>query len=63
MALFSRPSPEKVRAAVNLRRASPELRFRDLLPGIDNTRHDVHLSPAFVGFCRAYVVKLFVKHS
>lgn len=63
MALFSRPSPEKVRAASNLRGSSPELRFRDLLPGIDNTRHDVHLSPTFVRFCRAYITRLFVKHS
>jgi class 3 adenylate cyclase len=63
MALFSRLSPERVRAAVKLQRATPELRLHDLLPGVDNTRHDVHLSPAFIRFTRPYILKLFVKHS
>lgn len=63
MALFSRPSPDRVRAAISLRRSAPELRFHDLLPGIDNTRHDVYLSPALLRFSRVYISKLFVKHS
>ncbi len=63
MALFSRPSPERVRAVVGLARGAPDLRFQALVPGVDNFRHDVHLSPRFVSFAGPYIFKLFIKHS
>lgn len=63
MALFSRPSAERVRSAVRLNRSAPELLFQALVPGVDNFRHDVHLSPRFVKFAGSYIFKLFFKHS
>lgn len=63
MALFSRPSPERVHALVRLTRAAPDLRFQALVPGVDNFRHDVHLSPSLVKFAPGYILRLFVKHS
>ncbi len=63
MALFTRPSAERIRALLPLRRSAPDLRFQALVPGVDNFRHDVHLSPQFVGFSGGFILKLFVKHS
>ena len=63
MPLFSRSSPERVRAAVHLAESAPDLGFPSLVPGVDNFRHDVHLSPRFIGFARGYILKLFMKHS
>jgi hypothetical protein len=63
MALFSRPSPERVWATVRPQGAAPDLRFQSLVTGVDNLRHDVHLSPGFITFARGYIAKLFGKHS
>lgn len=63
MALFSRPNPERIRAVLHVRGAAPGLRFQSLIPGVDNLRHDVQLSPTFVSFARVYILELFVKHS
>ena len=63
MPLFSRSSPERVYAAVRVVGSAPDLRFSSLVPGVDNFRHDVHLSPRFIAFARGYVLKLFMKHS
>ena len=60
MALFSRPSPERVRAVVRLARAAPDLRFQALVPGVDNFRHDVHLSPRLLSFTIPFIYKLFI---
>ncbi len=63
MPLFSRSSPERVYAAVHLVGSAPDLRFPSLVPGVDNVRHDVHLSSRFIGFTGGYILKLFMKHS
>jgi len=63
MALFSRPNAERVRAALHPTRAAHDLQFQALTPGVDNLRHDVHLSPRFVKFASGYIFKLFFKHS
>ena len=63
MPLFSRSSPKRVRAVIRLVWSGPDLRFESLVPGVDNFRHDVHLSPRFIGYARGYIFKLFMKHS
>ena len=63
MALFQRPTPEKVRQAVRLVRYTPELKLQALVLGVDNIRHDVHLSPELRAFTADYVYQLVLKHS
>lgn len=41
---------------------SPEIRLEGLVAGVDNVRHDVHLSPKFVDVARGYLVKLIARH-
>jgi hypothetical protein len=40
----------------------PSLVLEDLVPGIDNVRHDVFLSPKFVDAARLHIFKLIAKH-
>src|SRR5438309_1539799 len=63
MALFQRPTPERIRQVVNLTYYTPELKLQTLVPGVDNIRHDVRISPRLIGFTAAYVLQLIVKHS
>lgn len=40
----------------------PALTLEDLVPGIDNVRHDVFLSPKFTDAARFHIFKLIAKH-
>ena len=46
-----------------LRLFLPTVSTEHLIPGIDNIRFDVSLSPKFVEFCQGLVMQLLVKHS
>ena len=46
-----------------LRLYLPTVSTEQLIPGIDNIRFDVSLSPKFVTFCQGLVLQLLVKHS
>lgn len=63
MALFQRPSPETVRQHVLLSRYAPDLKLTALVPGVDNIRHDVHLSPRLLAVTAQHVFQLLLKHS
>src|SRR5579859_7547539 len=63
MALFQRLTPEKIRQSLKLSRYGPDLRLQNLVFGVDNVRHDVHLSPQFMAFCEHYVLRLILKNS
>jgi hypothetical protein len=41
---------------------TPEIKLEGLLTGVDNVRHDVHLSPKFAETARAHLVKLIAKY-
>src|SRR5215469_14129253 len=41
---------------------SPSLSLEGLLVGIDNLRHDVHLSPKFTETARAHIARLIARH-
>jgi hypothetical protein len=47
-------------AQIPLRKHSPSLTLSGLLPGIDNVRHDVSLSPKFAELARAHIARLIV---
>ncbi len=47
---------------LNLASEVPSLVLVGLVPGIDNLRHDVFLSPKFTEFARQYIFKLLAKH-
>jgi hypothetical protein len=49
-------------AQICLRAYTPSLTLSGLLPGIDNVRHDVHLSPKFMQLARAYIARLIVQY-
>jgi predicted NAD-dependent protein-ADP-ribosyltransferase YbiA (DUF1768 family) len=40
----------------------PSIVLENLVPGIDNIRHDVFLSPRFTDVARSHIFKLIVKH-
>jgi len=62
-AQFSKTVYEKPRESFPFRFYEAVIKTDHLVPGIDNVRFDVHLSPKFVQFCREFVLKLIVKHS
>src|SRR4249919_2542270 len=41
---------------------TPKLTLKDLQLGVDNLRHDVHLSPRFVEQARLQIARLIVRH-
>src|ERR1700746_1531162 len=41
---------------------SPSLSLEGMLVGVDNLRHDVHLSPKFTETARAHVARLIARH-
>src|SRR5579871_3212150 len=41
---------------------APSIVLEDLVPGIDNVRHDVFLSPKFTEIARLHIFKLIAKH-
>src|SRR6266576_3636036 len=62
-ALFSKVASDTPREPLALRFYSPLVKTDHLIPGIDNVRFDVCLSPKFVKFCQEFVLQLIVKHS
>ncbi len=63
MALFQKPSPERIGQLIRLTWYAPELKFTALVPGVDNIRHDVFLSPRLTAFTAWYCFQLILKHS
>lgn len=47
---------------LNLLSYAPFIALENLVPGIDNIRHDVFLSPRFTELARQYIFKLIAKH-
>ncbi|HEV2965158.1 MAG TPA: hypothetical protein VG649_25255 [Candidatus Angelobacter sp.] len=47
---------------LNLLSYAPFIAFENLVPGIDNIRHDVFLSPKFSELAKQYIFKLIAKH-
>jgi hypothetical protein len=47
---------------LNLLSYAPFIALENLVPGIDNVRHDVFLSPKFTELARQYIFKLIAKH-
>src|SRR6201981_2297704 len=41
---------------------TPSLSLEGLLVGVDNLRHDVHLSPKFTETARAHIARLIARH-
>src|SRR3984893_11509683 len=41
---------------------APFIALENLVPGIDNVRHDVYLSPKFSELAKQYIFKLIAKH-
>jgi len=63
MALFQRPTPERIRELLQLTRYSPDLKLQTLSVGVDNIRYDVRLSPRLRAFSARYIFGLILKHS
>src|SRR5437763_537704 len=47
---------------LNLLSYAPFIALENLVPGIDNVRHDVFISPKFTELARQYIFKLIAKH-
>lgn len=60
--LFERTTPAEVSKDMSLAAYTPEIALEGLLPGVDNLRHDVYLSPKFVEMSRVYVARLVAKY-
>src|SRR5215469_7594608 len=41
---------------------TPSLSLEGMLVGVDNLRHDVHLSPKFTETARAHIARLIARH-
>src|SRR6266852_9351162 len=54
-------APEQVHPP-RLSSYTPKLTLEDLQLGVDNLRHDVHLSPRFVEQARLRIARLIVRH-
>ncbi len=61
--LFSKSLSEKPKEAFRLKVEPATLDTSQLVPGIDNVRFDVYLSPQIMEVCRALIFKLIGKHS
>jgi hypothetical protein len=60
--IFSFGHPEEEAALPRLTGYTPSLSLEGLQLGVDNLRHDVHLSPKFVVQTRAQISRLIVRH-
>jgi hypothetical protein len=60
--IFSFGHAEQEAAPPSLRGYTPALSLEGLQLGVDNVRHDVHLSPKFVAQTRAEISRLIVRH-
>jgi hypothetical protein len=60
--IFSFGHAEQEAAPPCLRGYTPALSLEGLQLGVDNVRHDVHLSPKFVAQTRAEISRLIVRH-
>jgi len=47
---------------LNLLSYAPFIALENLVPGIDNVRHDVFISPKFTELARQYIFRLIAKH-
>lgn len=63
MALFrERPNLAECAARLPLSRYTPSLTLESLIPGIDNVRQDVSLSPRFLQAARTHITRLIVTY-
>jgi hypothetical protein len=60
--IFSFGHPEQEAAPPRLTGYTPSLSLEGLQLGVDNLRHDVHLSPKFVAQTRSQISRLIVRH-
>ena len=60
--IFSFGHTEEEAAPPRLTGYTPSLSLQDLQLGVDNLRHDVHLSPKFVVQTRSQISRLIVRH-
>lgn len=60
--IFSFGHAEQEAALPRLSGYTPSLSLEGLQLGIDNLRHDVHLSPKFVAQTRSQISRLIVRH-
>jgi hypothetical protein len=60
--IFSFGQPEQEAAPPRLTGYTPSLSLEGLQLGVDNLRHDVHLSPKFVTQTRSQISRLIVRH-
>src|SRR6202522_483601 len=60
--IFSFGHAEQEAALPRLNGYTPSLPLEGLQLGIDNLRHDVHLSPKFVAQTRSQISRLIVRH-
>ncbi len=60
--IFSFGQPEQEAALPRLDGYTPSLSLEGLQLGVDNLRHDVHLSPKFVAQTRSQISRLIVRH-
>jgi hypothetical protein len=60
--MFSFGHPEEEAAPPRLTGYTPSLSLEALQLGVDNLRHDVHLSPKFVAQTRSQISRLIVRH-
>ncbi|MCZ6750951.1 MAG: hypothetical protein O7E51_03890 [Acidobacteria bacterium] len=62
-ALFSKSASAKPQHSFPFHSYAPNVKTNQLVPGIDNIRFDVCLSPRFLEFCRPLLLQLVLKHS
>jgi len=60
--IFSFGHTEEEAALPRLSGYTPSLSLAGLQLGVDNLRHDVHLSPKFVAQTRSQISRLIVRH-
>ncbi len=61
--IFSKPASDQNKDSRSLHFYAPVVDTSLLVPGIDNVRHDVSLSPKFLECCRTLIFQLIVRHS
>lgn len=62
-ALFSKSASAKPQHPFSFHSYAPAVKTDQLIPGIDNIRFDVCLSPRFLEFCRPLLLQVVLKHS
>ena len=62
-ALTTKDDLKRTTDPISLAMYSPSINTEGLIPGIDNLRFDVSISPKFIEFCKGFVLQLIAKHS